>query len=90
MSKIDDALRTSDVFATLVNSYSESKPLGKAIEIRKGQAGHKLKFLIPENDEHVSPFNYLVIHTERRVVAAIHIKPIFTKGTTSIQISYRD
>lgn len=86
MGKINDALRASDIYATLVNSYQESKPLGKATEIRNG----KLRFNIPKDDEHISPFNYFVLHTERKVVAALNITPIFVKGVTSVQIRYQD
>lgn len=88
-NELNDFLKTSDLYLTLINEHGERYEAGKAEYIKQLNSKAVLKWSVDGKYSNVFPFTYAVLHGIKEIFAVNFIKPIQPDRETTLEMVYR-
>jgi len=85
---VNDFLKTSNMYLTLMNDEGESYTTGAADFVKPLSSKTTFRWITDGKYGNVSPFTYAILHGSKKVFDALYIKPILPERQTVIEIVY--
>lgn len=88
MNELSEFLRNSDLYLTLTNNEGETYDTGMADKVKSLKSKTIFRWKVNAGYTNVFPFTLAVLHSNRRILDALYIKPILPNTETVIELVY--
>lgn len=89
MTKLDSFLQNHELEGTVTNSLGEAISLGKATDLKRTKNAYNIRWDVPENAEHISPFDKVILHDGKNIFGILNMPPFRLDNCTKVQVTVK-